>query len=217
MKKTFFVIYMFIIIIFLTACKDNKESNNDVKNNAGENISYDYTISNIASNSESNNTTEVNRGETNSETDLSSFSTKIYTPNDSGRQNNITLSCSKINGTIVKSGETFSFCDTVGKATPEAGYQKADIFDKDGNTIKGYGGGNCQISSTLYNAVLAVSSLTIVERHEHSKEVYYVPLGKDAAVAYGSIDFKFKNDSDYDIKLYCSNTTNSVDVKIVKL
>lgn len=217
MKKTFFVIYMFIIIIFLTACKDNKESNNAVKNNTGENISYDYTISNITSNSESNNITEVNRSETNSETELSSFSTKIYTPNDSGRQNNITLSCSKINGTIVKSGETFSFCDTVGKATPEAGYQKADIFDKDGNTIKGYGGGNCQISSTLYNAVLAVSSLTIVERHEHSKEVYYVPLGKDAAVAYGSIDFKFKNDSDYDIKLYCSNTTNSVDVKIVKL
>ena len=217
MKKTFFVIYMFIIIIFLTACKDNKESNNYVKNNSGENISYDYTISNITSNSESNNITEVNRGETNSETELSSFSTKIYTPNDSGRQNNITLSCSKINGTIIKSGETFSFCDTVGKATPEAGYQKADIFDKDGNTIKGYGGGNCQISSTLYNAVLAVSSLTIVERHEHSKEVYYVPLGKDAAVAYGSIDFKFKNDSDYDIKLYCSNTTNSVDVKIVKL
>lgn len=217
MKKTFLIIYMFIIIVFLGACKDNNETNNTIKNNAEENIFYDYTISNITSNTESNNIIEVNRGEANTETEISSFSTKIYTPNDSGRQNNITLSCSKLNGTIVKSGETFSFCNTVGKATPEAGYQKADIFDKDGNTIKGYGGGNCQISSTLYNAVLDIPSLTILERHEHSKEVYYVPLGKDAAVAYGSIDFKFKNDSDYDIKIYCSNTTNSVDVKIVKL
>lgn len=217
MKKFSLIIYMFIIIIFLGACKDNNETNNTIKNNSEENISYNYTVSNVTSNTENNNVIEVNRGETNPETELSSFSTKIYTPNDSGRQNNITLSCSKVNGTIVKSGETFSFCDTVGKATPEAGYQKADIFDKDGNTIKGYGGGNCQISSTLYNAVLEISSLTVVERHEHSKEVYYVPLGKDAAVAYGSIDFKFRNDSDNDIKIYCSNTTNSVDVKIVEL
>ena len=217
MKKISLIIYMFIIIIFLGACKNNNETNNTIKNNAEENISYNYTASNVTSNTENNNVFEVNRGETNPETELSSFSTKIYTPNDSGRQNNITLSCSKVNGTIVKSGETFSFCDTVGKATPEAGYQKADIFDKDGNTIKGYGGGNCQISSTLYNAVLEISSLTVLERHEHSKEVYYVPLGKDAAVAYGSIDFKFRNDSDNAIKIYCSNTTNSVDVRIVEL
>lgn len=114
-------------------------------------------------------------------------------------------------------GETFSFCNTVGKATPEAGYQKADVFDENGNKIKGYGGGNCQISSTLYNAVLEISSIEIVERHEHSQKVYYVDEGKDAAVAYGSIDFKFKNDSDYSIKIYCSNTTDSIDVRIVKL
>lgn len=118
---------------------------------------------------------------------------------------------------LLNLGETFSFCNTVGKATPESGYQKADIFDKDGNVTKGYGGGNCQISSTLYNAVLSLPSLTVIERHEHSKEVYYVPLGKDAAVAYGSIDFKFRNDYDYDIKIYASNTTNSIDIRIVKL
>jgi len=79
------------------------------------------------------------------------------------------------------------------------------------------GVGNCQISSTLYNAILALPSIFVLERHEHSKEVYYVPLGKDAAVAYGSIDFKFRNDYDYDIKIYATNTTNSVDIKIVKL
>ena len=151
------------------------------------------------------------------ETDLSSFSTKIYTPNDEARQTNITITCSKLNEKVINPKETFSFCNTVGKATPEEGYQKADIFDKNGNTIKGYGGGNCQISSTLYNAVLQLSSLTIIERHEHSKKVYYVPEGKDAAVAYGSIDFKFRNDYDYSIKIYCTNTRDSIDVRIVKI
>ena len=71
-------------------------------------------------------------------------------------------------------GETFSFCNTVGKATPEEGYKKADVFDKDGNVIKGYGGGNCQISSTLYNALLELPNIEIIERHKHSKKVYYV-------------------------------------------
>ena len=98
---------------------------------------------------------------------------------------------------LLNLGETFSFCDTVGKATPEDGYQKADIFDKDGNVTKGYGGGNCQISSTLYNAVLKIPSLTVIERHEHSSDVYYVPEGQDAAVSYGSVDFKFRNDNSY--------------------
>lgn len=65
--------------------------------------------------------------------------------------------------------------------------------------------------------MVAIPSITIIERHNHSKEVYYVPLGKDAAVAYGSIDFKFRNDNDYDIKIYASNTTNSIDIRIVKL
>lgn len=212
MKKRFLIFYIFIFIIFLTAC-ENDDSNN-IKNNSEENNYYNYTAIKTTTN-EKNNNFETSISEP--ETDLSSFSTKIYTPNDSARQNNITLTCSKLNGTIVKKGETFSFCNTVGKATPEAGYQKADIFDKDGNTIKGYGGGNCQISSTLYNAVLEIPSLAVIERHEHSNEVYYVPLGKDASVAYGSIDFKFRNDSDYDIKIYCSNTTNTVDVRIVKL
>ena len=118
---------------------------------------------------------------------------------------------------LLNLGETFSFCNTVGKATPEAGYQKADIFDSNGNVTKGYGGGNCQISSTLYNAVLKLPDLDIVERHEHSKKVYYVPTGKDAAVAYGSIDFKFKNNYDYNIKIYCSPTKNNINIRIVKI
>ena len=136
---------------------------------------------------------------------------------DTNRQHNMALTCSKLNGTIVKSGETFSFCNTVGKATAEAGYKEAEIFDKQGNIKKGYGGGNCQISSTLYNVVLQIPSLKVLERHEHSRKVSYVESGKDAAVAYGSIDFRFKNENDFDIKIYSESTEDSIDLRITKI
>ena len=216
------LVIIFLLLFCLTGCEHN--SYHDNQNNY--NTTKISTNTSTNTNSNSYNNINVNNNVNNSisnadnkpkEIDLSSFSTKIYTPNDEARQNNIRLTCSKLNGTIVNPGETFSFCNTVGKATPEKGYQKADIYDSDGNVIKGYGGGNCQISSTLYNAVLNLPSLTIVERHEHSKKVYYVEEGKDAAVAYGSIDFKFRNDYDYSIKIYCSSTKNRIDVKIVKL
>lgn len=167
-----------------------------------------------------NSNIAVNRASTDApppvETELSSFSTTIYIK-EAARQNNVTITCSKLNDTIVKSGETFSFCNTIGRATPEEGYQEADIFDSNGKIKKGYGGGNCQISSTLYNVVLNTSGLTVVERHEHSRKVDYVETGKDAAVAYGSVDFKFRNDNSYDIKIYASNTPDSVDIRIVKI
>ena len=146
---------------------------------------------------------EVKQGITEAENDkpapvkeeqIATFSTKIYST-DSARQNNVSITCNTLNETIVKNGETFSFCGTVGQASSSKGYQKADIFDKDGNKKKGLGGGNCQISSTLYNAVLAVPTLVVTERHSHSNYVPYIAKGKDAAVAYGSYDFKFRNDS----------------------
>ncbi len=208
MKK--FLILILFLSLSLSGCNSNTSDKSDMQE---QNTNYNISRINTESNeSNTNNITTVNP-----ETDISSFSTKIYTPNDTARQTNIRLTCSKLNETVVKSGDTFSFCNTVGKATPEEGYQKADIFDKDGNIIKGYGGGNCQISSTLYNAVLNLPSLVVTERHEHSKDVYYVPKGKDAAVAYGSIDFKFRNDYDYDIKIYSSSDSNNIYVRIVKL
>ena len=74
------------------------------------------------------------------------------------RQNNIQITCKALNDTIIKNGSTFSFCNTVGQATSAKGYQKADIYDNNGKKKKGLGGGNCQVSSTLYNAVLKVNS-----------------------------------------------------------
>ena len=82
----------------------------------------------------------------------------------------------------------------------QRGYQEASIII-DHKTERGIGGGNCQVSSTLYNAVLNIPNLAIIERHEHGKDVTYVPEGKDAAVSFGSLDFKFRNDTQNDIKI----------------
>lgn len=77
--------------------------------------------------------------------------------------------------------------------------------------------GNCQISSTLYNAVLSVPSLVVTERHAHSNYVPYIAKGKDAAVAYGSYDFKFRNDTGHDVKILASADSSSVTTTLLSL
>lgn len=190
------------------------------QNNTDLNNSIDTTNQNIDNNSNQRNAIEITENSTGSEIkteeEIASFSTKIYS-NDSARQNNINITCSTLNGTVVANGSTFSFCNTVGQSTSDKGYLEADIFDRNGNKKKGYGGGNCQVSTTLYNAVLAVPSLVVTERHEHSNKVPYIQTGKDAAVAYGSYDLKFRNDSGYDIKIYVEASTTNVTVRLVRL
>lgn len=88
---------------------------------------------------------------------------------------------------------------------------------QNGNKKKGLGGGNCQISSTLYNAVLSVPTLQVTERHAHSNKVPYIQSGKDAAVAYGSYDFKFVNNSGKTIKIKAISTENDVTIKLLQL
>lgn len=104
-----------------------------------------------------------------------------------------------------------------GPAKPEDGYQKADTFDSDGDIYKEYGGGKCQVSTTLYNAVKDLEGIEIVERHEHSNYVPYVEDGKDAAVAYGSVDFKFKNNNSYPIKIVANATDDEVIITIFRV
>lgn len=203
-------------------------TNNDNSNNENNNNTTDENNTNNTNNSENttdqntaqdsnitNNTTEIRSGITKEQT-ISSFSTKIYTK-DSSRQKNIEITCNTLNGTIVNAGETFSFCQTIGKATTSKGYEKADIYDHNGKKKEGLGGGNCQVSSTLYNAVLAVPSLVVTERHEHSNNVPYVAKGKDAAVAYGSYDFKFRNNLSNSVKILASTDGNYVYTSLVEL
>ena len=86
-----------------------------------------------------------------------------------------------------------------------------------GNKTKGLGGGNCQVSTTLYNAVLTVPSLKVTERHPHSNKVPYIQNGRDAAVAFGSYDFKFVNNSGYSIKILASASETAVTIKLISL
>ena len=132
---------------------------------------------------------------------LSSFSTK-YNARDTDRTTNLKLAANKINGTVLMPGETFSYNQVVGARTIAAGYKEAPIYVQ-GQVVDGLGGGICQITSTLYNAAL-FANLEIVERSNHQFVPSYVSASRDATVVYGSIDFKFKNNRNYPIKLICS-------------
>ncbi|MEG1009621.1 MAG: VanW family protein, partial [Clostridia bacterium] len=151
----------------------------------------------------------------NKEEELTTFTTTIY-DKDPARVHNITLAISKINNKVIKSGEVFSFNNTVGQMGESNGYKKALGFDSKGKKIKISGGGLCQISSTIYNTALNIN-LEILERHPHSKRVYYVPKDKDATIVYGSLDLKFKNNTNNDIKVIGSNDDKSVTIKLIKL
>ena len=129
---------------------------------------------------------------------LATFSTR-YDISDKDRTTNLELACSKINGTVVLSGDTFSYNKVVGARTAGAGYKNAKIYEA-GKVVDGIGGGICQISSTLYNAVLN-ANLEIVERKNHQFVTSYVEPGKDATVVYGLTDFKFKNTRQYPVRV----------------
>ena len=128
--------------------------------------------------------------------------TSSYYVNNANRTTNLRLASNAINGTVVMPGETFSFNKTVGQRTYSKGYKDAPVFTGPNakNIENGIGGGICQVASTLFNTVL-YSDLQIVERHQHSQRVSYVPLGRDAAISWGSQDFKFKNTSPYPVKI----------------
>ena len=115
------------------------------------------------------------------------------------RKSNVALAASTFNGRILLPGEVFSYNTSTGSRTAEKGYKMAPVY-KGGKSVDEIGGGICQPSSTLYLATLN-SNLKIVERHHHTYAVGYVPDGMDATVYYGSLDYRFENDTDYPIKL----------------
>lgn len=137
---------------------------------------------------------------------LSTISTR-YDATNQTRTNNLQIAMDKINGVIVMPGEIFSYNKTLGKRTVEAGYKDAAGY-AGGKVVQMIGGGICQISSTLYDAVL-YANLDIVERHNHAFLTSYIGPGKDATVVYGSLDFQFKNTRNYPIKIV-SNMQNGI-------
>ena len=131
--------------------------------------------------------------------DLLSEYTTIYDPSNKNRSNNLSISAEKIDGTIVMPGEIFSYNQTVGERTIAAGYKEAGAY-AGGRVVQDVGGGICQTSSTLYNAAL-LANLEIVDRSNHQFLTSYVSASRDATVAWGSIDFQFKNTRTYPIRI----------------
>ena len=132
---------------------------------------------------------------------LATFTTR-YNSGDADRTTNLNIACRKINGKVVLAGDTFSYNKALGARTASAGYKNAKVYEN-GEVVDGIGGGICQISSTLYNAVLE-GNLEVLERRNHQFTTAYIPVGRDATVVYGATDFKFKNSRSYPIKIVSS-------------
>ena len=132
----------------------------------------------------------------------------------SGMTLNVGLTASICNGQIVLPGETFSFNGVVGDTTAEKGYQEAAGY-QDGKVVQVLGGGECQVSSTLFSAIL-YTDLDVVERANHSMPVHYVPSGMDATVFWDSPDFKFENNHKYPVKIVMNmDSSDTLTVKIL--
>ena len=129
---------------------------------------------------------------------LGTCSTK-YNAGNTGRTTNLKLSAGKINGKVLLAGEEFSYNKTVGERTIAAGYKMAATYSG-GKVVDGLGGGICQISSTLYDAVV-FADLDVTVRRNHQFVTSYLPGGKYATVVWGAQDFKFKNSRKYPIKI----------------
>lgn len=140
--------------------------------------------------------------------------TTYFKDSSDERKNNIKLAAKKLNGTIVEPNAEFSFNKTVGPNTEADGYLPSKIF-VEGEEQVGIGGGVCQVSSTLYNAVYYLN-LDIVERNPHSKKVYYVPDDRDAATSYGGIDLKFINNREYPIYIRTMVSNEFIRIDILK-
>ena len=173
-------------------------------------------INSYANNNNSTSNANTIQSKPKTETKISSFSTPIV-DNHKNRINNIKITCSRISGTTVSAGEGFSFCEVVGQPSAEDGYKEAHAF-VDGELVNAIGGGNCQVSTTIYNAAKKIDGVEITERHEHGKEVGYIEMGKDATVAYDYLDLKFLNNNKFDLKLKAYiNDDNEVCVDIYKM
>lgn len=139
---------------------------------------------------------------------ISSYTTR-FRKSQVDRDHNITNAAKRINGTVLMPGDVFSFNQTVGQRTTATGFKPAPVFVNGGHGV-GIGGGICQVSTTLYNATL-LGNLKILARQNHSLPVGYIPLGRDATVDWGAIDFKFQNTTSAPIAIaaICTDDTLS--------
>jgi vancomycin resistance protein YoaR len=148
----------------------------------------------------------------NIKTDMIGYYITYFNSANKQRSGNISLAADAINNVVVFPGERFSFNRTVGKRTTAKGYLPAPIIVK-GELTEGIGGGICQVSSTLFNAVDG-AGLTIIERYSHSKRVRYVPSGRDATVSWYGPDFVFQNNYNQPILIRAQARAGKLIVRI---
>jgi vancomycin resistance protein YoaR len=117
-----------------------------------------------------------------------------FDPRNTSRAGNIALAAKLVDGSVVQPGQTFSLNATMGPRTMNRGFDYAPVIAADGVLRQGVGGGICQYATTLFNAVL-LAGLPIVERQAHSIYISHYPIGRDATVSWGAVDFKFRNDT----------------------
>lgn len=141
---------------------------------------------------------------------LGSYSTKVT--GSYNRLFNIQLAVEKCEDTVLLAGEEFSFNDTVGDQNEETGFLISDGVEN-GKVVPAYGGGICQLSSTIFLAAL-FADLEIVERWNHDLVARYVPAGLDAAVAWGELDFRIANNTDYPIEMEIINANGYLTVNL---
>lgn len=120
-----------------------------------------------------------------------------YSSSSAARKNNIKIASGRLDGQILMPGESLSVSDTILSRTPGNGYELAPQYSN-GDSEMAYGGGVCQVSTTLYNAVIR-AELQIDERHPHSMIIHYAPYSSDAAISEGNKDFIFTNNQDYPV------------------
>ena len=159
------------------------------------------------------NTVKVTDADLKSLTTVLASYTTSFDPSNTNRTNNIEIAANKMNGTLVKPGQNFSFNEVVGERTAEAGFDDAPVMI-DGKLVPGIGGGICQVSSTLFNAAL-LSGMEIVERNPHFEPVGYIAAGRDATVAYGYLDFIFKNPYNQSVYVITSIFGGEVTIYII--
>ena len=139
----------------------------------------------------------------------------VYYNSSNNRKYNIGLVASKIDGIVIKAGYKFSYNKSTGPRGENEGYKLATVIFE-GEYTEDFGGGICQVSSTIYAAIKNDSNFHIISRHAHALPVSYLPEGMDATVSYGGTDFKFRNDYLFDVILNVSAKDGVLLVKIIK-
>ena len=143
---------------------------------------------------------------------LSTYTSRI-TDSNAARLNNVRLAAEKINGVILNPDEEFRYLAHIEPITTANGYTVANVYNN-GKVEQDVGGGVCQVSSTLYSAVL-FADLEVTRRYNHSLVVHYVPLGQDATVSSGELDFRFRNNTNEPVKIKTTFTYSGITVSIL--